>query len=70
MENLKLVLVQHKKFLVIFFVAIFLPSIILAYFGIRAIQNERYKLQQQTLEQQKGFIRNVQVDIQSFIEKH
>ena len=70
MENLKLVLVQHKKFLVIFFVAIFLPSIILAYFGIRAIQNERYKLQQQTLEQQKVFIRNVQVDIQSFIEKH
>ncbi len=70
MENLKLVLVQHKKCLVIFFVAIFLPSIILAYFGIRAIQNEKYKLQQQTLEQQKGFIRNVQTEIQSFVDKH
>jgi len=70
MENLKLVLVQHKKFLVIFFIAIFLPSVILAYFGIRAIQNERYKLQQQTLERQKGFVRNVQIEIQSLIDKH
>ena len=69
LDNLKLVLVQHKKFLAIFFVVIFLPSIILAFFGIRAIQNERYKLLQQSLEQQKQFAGLVQAGIQSFIER-
>jgi len=69
LENLKLVLIQHKKFLAIFFVVIFLPSIILAFFGIRAIQNERYKLQQQNLDQQKQFVRSVQAGIRSLIER-
>jgi len=68
LENLKLVLIQHKKFLAIFFVVIFLPSIILAFFGIRAIHNERYKLQQQNLDQQKQFVISVQVGIRSLIE--
>jgi signal transduction histidine kinase len=67
--NLKLVLIQHKKFLAIFFVVIFLPSIILAFFGIRAIHNERYKLQQQNLDQQKQFVRSVQAGIRSLIER-
>ncbi|UCE22463.1 MAG: HAMP domain-containing histidine kinase [Candidatus Aminicenantes bacterium] len=69
LENLKLVLIQHKKFLVIFFVVIFLPSVILAFFGIRAIHNERYKLKQQNLDQQKQFVRSVQVGIRSLIER-
>jgi len=69
LENLKLALIQHKKFLAIFFVVIFLPSIILAFFGTRAIRNERYKLQQQNLDQQKQFVRSVQARIQSFIER-
>jgi len=69
LENLKLVLIQHKKFLAIFFVVIFLPSIILAFFGIRAIHNERYKLQQQNLDQQKQFVRSVQAGIRSLIER-
>jgi signal transduction histidine kinase len=67
LRNLKLVLIQHKKFLAIFFFVIFLPSIILAFFGIRAIQNERYKLQQQNLDQQKQFVRSVQEGIRSLI---
>ena len=70
LENLKLVLLQHKKFLAILFVVIFLPSIILAFFGIRAIHNERYKLQQQNLDQQKQFIRSVQAGIRSLIERN
>jgi signal transduction histidine kinase len=69
LDNLKLVLIQHKKFLAIFFVVIFLPSIILAFFGIRAIHNERYKLLQQNLEQQRQFVRSVRAGIQSFIER-
>jgi signal transduction histidine kinase/tetratricopeptide (TPR) repeat protein len=70
LDNLKLVLVQHKKFLAIFFVVIFLPSIILAFFGIRAIHNERYKLLQQNLEQQKQFVSSMQAGIQSLIETY
>ncbi len=70
LDNLKLVLLQHKKFLAIFFVVVFLPSIVLAFFGIRAIYNERYKLQQQNIEQQKEFIKAVQTGIQSRIDKN
>jgi signal transduction histidine kinase len=70
LENLKLVLIQHKKFLAIFFVVIFLPSVILAFFGIRAIRNERYKFQQQSLDQQKQFVKSVQTGIRSLIERN
>ena len=69
LRNLKLVLIQHKKFLAIFFFVIFIPSVILAFFGIRAIRNERYKLQQQNLDQQKQIVRSVQAGIRSLIEK-
>jgi signal transduction histidine kinase/tetratricopeptide (TPR) repeat protein len=70
LENLRLVLLQHKRFLVIFFIVVFLPSVILAFFGIRAIYNERYKLEQQNLEQQKEFIGEVKAGILSQIEKN
>ena len=70
LDNLKLVLLQHKKFLAIFFVVVFLPSVVLAFFGIRAIYNERYKLQQQNLEQQKRFVGEVQTGILSHIERN
>ncbi len=69
-ENLKPVLLQHKKFLSIFFLVVFLPSLILAFFGIRAIQNEKYKFQQQNLEQQKEFVKVLDADVQSLIESH
>ncbi len=68
--NLKLVLLQHKKFLVIFFIVVFLPSVVLAFFGIRAIHNERYKLQQQNRERQKGFVKNFRAGILSHIERN
>ena len=70
LDNLKLVLLQHKKFLAIFFVVVFLPSVVLAFLGIRAIYNERYKLQQQNLEQQNRFVGAVQTGILSHIEKN
>jgi signal transduction histidine kinase len=70
LDNLKLVLLRHKKFLAIFFIVVFLPSVVLAFFGIRAIQNEKFKLQQQNLERQKGFARAVQTGIQSHIERN
>ena len=67
LENLKIVLRQQKRFLAIFLVVVFLPSLILAYFGIRAIHNERYKLQQQTIEQLREFIETIQKDVSSLI---
>ena len=69
LNNLRLVLTQNKKILIIFFVVVFLPSIFLAFFGIQAIRNEKFKLQQQTLENQKGYVSSLQKDIQDFIEK-
>jgi len=69
LSNLRLVLLQNKKFLATFLLVVFLPSLILAYFGIRAIQNERYKLQQLNLEQQKGFVRTMEAEVQSLIER-
>src|SRR4030042_3038211 len=69
LSNLRLVLLQNKKFLAPFFLVIFLPSLILAYFGIRAIHNERYKLQQLELEQQRGFVRTLEAEVQSLIER-
>ncbi len=69
LDNLKFALFQHRKFLVIFFVVVFLPSLLLAVFGIRAIQNERYKLQQRNLEQQREFAANLITEIRSFIEE-
>jgi signal transduction histidine kinase len=68
--NLKLVLLQHKKFLAIFFFIVFLPSIILAIFGIRSIRNERYKLQQQNLDLQKRFVKDFQAEILMLIERN
>ncbi|MCJ7582857.1 MAG: HAMP domain-containing histidine kinase, partial [Candidatus Aminicenantes bacterium] len=69
LNNLKLVLSQNKKVLAIFFIVVFLPSIFLAFFGMRALRNEKFKLQQQTLEEQKGFVGTIQREIQDSIEK-
>src|SRR4030065_477194 len=68
-DNLKLALFQHKKFLAVFFVIVFLPSLLLAVFGIRAIYNEKYKLRQRTFEQQRKFLSDVKSEIAAFIEK-
>ncbi len=69
LNNLKLVLSQNKKILAIFFIVVFLPSIFLAFFGLRALRNEKFKLQQQTLEEQKGYVATIQREIQDSIEK-
>ncbi len=69
LSNLRLVLLQNRKFLTIFFLVVFLPSLILAYFGIRAIHNERYKLQQLNLEQQRGLVRTLKAEVQSLVER-
>lgn len=69
LNNLKLVLSQNRKILSIFFIVVFLPSIFLAFFGMRALRNEKFKIQQQTLEEQKDYVRTIQSEIQDSIEK-
>jgi len=68
LDNLRQVLSQNKKVLIIFFIVVFLPSVFLAFFGIQALRNEKFKLQQQTLEDQKAYVRTIQRDIQFIIE--
>lgn len=68
--NLKLVLLQHKRFLALIIFIVFLPSIILAVLGIRAIHNERYKLRQQNHEQQKELVETFQDEVLSLIERN
>jgi signal transduction histidine kinase/tetratricopeptide (TPR) repeat protein len=69
LSNLRLVLHQNKKFLATFFLVVFLPSLILAYFGIRAIRNERYKLQQLNLEQHRECVRTLEAAVASLLER-
>jgi len=46
-ENLKIALRKQKKLIIIFFLTIFIPSLSLSIFGIRAIRNERFRLAKQ-----------------------
>ena len=46
-ENLKIALKKQKKLIIIFFLTIFLPSVSLSIFGIRAIKNEKFRLAKQ-----------------------
>ncbi|MFC2160922.1 ATP-binding protein [Acidobacteriota bacterium] len=47
LENLKIAAQRQKRLLAIFFLTIFLPSITLSVFGLRAIRNERFRLAEQ-----------------------
>lgn len=46
-ENLKLAVKRQKRLIIIFLLTIFIPSITLSIFGIRAIRNERFRLVRQ-----------------------
>ncbi|MGD8540166.1 MAG: hypothetical protein PVI66_15750, partial [Candidatus Aminicenantes bacterium] len=47
LENLKIVIRKQKKLLLLFFLTIFIPSVTLSIFGLRAIRNERFRLAEQ-----------------------
>jgi signal transduction histidine kinase/tetratricopeptide (TPR) repeat protein len=47
LKNLKIALKRQKKLVLIFFLTIFLPSVSLSIFGIRAIRNEKFRLARQ-----------------------
>ncbi len=47
LENLKIAVKRQKRIILIFFLTIFIPSIFLGIFGIRAIRNERFRVAEQ-----------------------
>jgi signal transduction histidine kinase/tetratricopeptide (TPR) repeat protein len=47
LENLRLAVKGQKRLITIFLVTIFIPTITLSIFGIRAIRNERYRIDKQ-----------------------
>jgi signal transduction histidine kinase/tetratricopeptide (TPR) repeat protein len=47
LENLRIAARRQKRIILIFFLTIFVPSVFLGIFGIRAIRNERYRLAKQ-----------------------
>jgi signal transduction histidine kinase len=48
MEHLRIAIKRQQKLLLLFFLTIFLPSVSLSIFGLRAIRNERFRLVKQT----------------------
>ena len=53
LENLKLAFKKQKRLVTIFLLTIFLPSVSLSIFGIRAIKNERFRLAKQLEEKSR-----------------
>ncbi|MFW6139784.1 MAG: ATP-binding protein [Acidobacteriota bacterium] len=47
LENLRLAVKKQKRLIIIFLLTIFIPSVTLSIFGIRAIRNERFRVAKQ-----------------------
>jgi signal transduction histidine kinase/tetratricopeptide (TPR) repeat protein len=61
MKNLRIALAKQKKLVALFIVTIFLPSVLLSVFGIRAIRNEKFRLEREIENQNRriaGFLKN------------
>lgn len=68
-QDLKIIIRRQKRLILIFFLTIFLPSITLSIFGLVALRNERYRLEQQFREQQFEFINSVKTEINQQISE-
>jgi len=51
-QGLKIAVKRQKKLLVIFFITIFLPSVLLSIFGIIALRNEKFRIEKQIENEQ------------------
>jgi signal transduction histidine kinase len=61
MRNLQIVLGKQKRLVALFIITIFLPSVLLSVFGIRAIRNEKFRLESEIESQNRriaGFLKN------------
>ena len=64
-ENLKIALRKQKRLVTIFFLTIFLPSVSLSIFGIRAIRNEKFRLEQQMENEHRRLAEFIKTQIHS-----
>jgi signal transduction histidine kinase/tetratricopeptide (TPR) repeat protein len=69
LENLRLALKRQKKLILIFFLTIFIPSISLSIFGIRAIRNERFRLAEQIEIEHRRAAQDLKSQISSYLEE-
>lgn len=63
-ENLKIALKRQKKLIFIFFVFIFLPSVLLSIFGVRAIRNERFRAMKQIENEHKNAVDHIKTQVE------
>lgn len=68
-KSLKVAFRNQKKLILIFLLTIFLPSITLSIFGLIALRNERYRIEQQFREEQVEFIDLIKEKIQQNINE-
>ncbi len=75
LDSLRISVERHKKLILIFLTAIFLPSVALSIFGVRSIRNERFRLVKQLEDEHrrgaaflKQQIRSRFVDIENILQ--
>jgi len=69
LENLKLAIGKQKRLIIIFCLTIFIPSISLSIFGVRAIRNERFRLAKQIENEHRRAAENLKLQIDSQFEE-
>ena len=69
LENLKLAIKRQKRLIIIFCLTIFIPSISLSIFGIRAIRNERFRLAKQIENEHRRAAQDLKSQISSYLEE-
>jgi signal transduction histidine kinase len=69
LENLRLAVKRQKKLIIIFCLTIFIPSISLSIFGIRAIRNERFRLARQVENEHRRAAEDLKSQISSYLEE-
>lgn len=69
LKNFSLAVRKQKKLIIIFFLTIFIPSISLSVFGIRAIRNERYHLAKQIENEHRRAAQDLKSRISSQFEE-
>jgi signal transduction histidine kinase/tetratricopeptide (TPR) repeat protein len=65
LENLRLAVKRQKRLIIIFLLTIFVPSISLSIFGIRAIRNERFRMAKQIENEHRRAAENLKLGIDS-----
>ena len=64
-QGLKIAVKQQKKLLVVFFITIFLPSVSLSIFGIKALRNEKFRLEKQIENEQLQIVKSIKGKIET-----